>query len=1130
MAALSRELRRLLESTVLKARQEAEEGARKALEQVAVQHHEPWGTMTPEERGLRNRLRAHGRQLGDSLDERRGTQAICRLTTECAYEHWHRMLFARFLAECGVLVEPGSGVAISLDECKELARAQRVDWLDLASSYAQRMLPEIFRSDDPLLALALPVEHRHALESLLSELPTSVFIADDSLGWVYQFWQSEEKNRVNASEKKIGSDELPAVTQLFTEDYMVRFLLENTLGAWWAGKYLAEHVNLASSAEDEDELREACSLDGYAWTYTRFIRDDAGIWRPAAGTFARWPRDAKDVTVLDPCMGSGHFLLFALQILAAIRRAEENLARTEAVVAVLRDNLFGVEIDPRCTQIAAFNLALSAWRTAGFSKLPTLNLACSGLGINAKESEWLALPGDDQTGRNGMKALYRLFGEAPTLGSLIDPARASGDLFAAGFSNLQSRLNEALAHELTTETTHELGVFAQGIAIAAGILARQFTLVATNVPYLGRGNQDSILREHCERYHPNAKNDLATCFVERSLALCQSGGSLAAVVPQNWFFLTTYSALRSQMLRLHAWDFVAKLGPGAFETITGERVDVALLGISREDSSTARVVSGWDVVDRETPGAKAAALCTAERLSRAQRDFLRNPDAVISFQDLESSSLLGRFASCYQGLSTGDSARLVLGHWELPGVGGRWREFQCPPETTCPCGGREYVVDWETLERGFESAAIRGREAWGKNGIAIGQMTGLPATLYSGSLFADSTPVIIPRDPAYLPAIWAFASSPCFNTELRKLNPKVSVNNGYVGKIHFDYSKWRNVADALLSTGLPRPYSSDPTQWLFDGQPRNADSPLHVAIARLVGYQWPRQTGSSFPDCPTLGPDGLESLADDDGIVCLNALRGEATAADRLLRLLAAAYRSDWSADTLNGLLGPVGYGGKSLDDWLRDGFFHQHCELFHQLPFVWHIWDGLKDGFAALVNYHRLAGPTGVGRRTLEKLIYAYLGDWLDRQKADQAAGVQGSDARLAAAQHLTRELERILEGPPPYDVFVRWKPLSEQPLGWEPDLNDGVRLNIRPFMAAKPLAAKSQYACILRVAPKIKWEKDRGKEPERPREDYPWFWGWDQKAVDFAGGRTCDGNRWNDVHLTREFKLAARQRKGAS
>src|SRR5208337_5009355 len=107
----------------------------------------------------------------------------------------------------------------------------------LASDFAIRMLPQIFRKGDPILEVALPPETRHELERLLKSLPSEVFTADDSLGWVYQFWQTEQKNEVNDSGEKIGAGELPAVTQLFTEDYMVLFLLHNSLGAWWVSNF-----------------------------------------------------------------------------------------------------------------------------------------------------------------------------------------------------------------------------------------------------------------------------------------------------------------------------------------------------------------------------------------------------------------------------------------------------------------------------------------------------------------------------------------------------------------------------------------------------------------------------------------------------------------------------------------------------------------------------------------------------------------------------------------------------------------------------------------------------------------------------------------------------------------------------
>ena len=132
--------------------------------------------------------------------------------------------------------------------------------------------------------------------------------------------------------------------------------------------------------------------------------------------------------------------------------------------------------------------------------------------------------------------------------------------------------------------------------------------------------------------------------------------------------------------------------------------------------------------------------------------------------------------------------------------------------------------------------------------------------------------------------------------------------------------------------------------------------------------------------------------------------------------------------------------------------------------------------------------------------------------------------------AKHLRAELIKVLEGEPPYDIFVRWKPLHRQPIGWDPDINDGVRMNIRPFMTARPLGLRARNASILRSVPNINWKKDRGKEPMRDKDDYPWFRGWDESAADFNGGAKFDGNRWNDLHYSKSFKQAARARQAAN
>ena len=869
MPTLVTDLRNKLEKTVTTARNLGEKAAKAALETLAVHHHEPYGHMTVEQRKLRNQLRARARQAGDVQDGK-GVLSIKHLAHECAYEHWHRMLFARFLAENNLLIEPDSGVAISLDECKELAKAEKTDLWTLAGRYAQKMLPEVFRADDPLLKVTLAREDQLKLEQLLDSLTPATFTAGDSLGWCYQFWQTEWKKAVNDSGDKIGADELPAVTQLFTEDYMVDFLLDNTLGAWWAGKKMSEIRGQKSEPKTEDEARKAVALPGCPWKYLRFIKDKDGKWQPAAGTFDGWPKTAKELKCLDPCMGSGHFVVAMFERLIALRMAEEKLAEKAAVEAVIRDNLFGLEIDPRCTQIGAFNLALAAWRRVGHCPLPAMHLACSGLAIGVTREEWIRILADEGPEATPFRfffgQLYDLFQKAPVLGSLINPKRflGSGMLSREQMNRLMLLLGRAI--ELTTSKpeSHELGVAAQGIAKAAEILAGQFTLVATNVPYLGRGKQEESLQDYCERVYPEAKADLATCFVERCLQFCAVGGNTALVTPQNWLFLGTYKSLRRSLLETIEFNSVARLGPRGFQTPMFD-FNIILISLSRLQPLSEHQFSGIDVGDDNTPEDKAHNLVIKTIIRGVQKDQLRNPDGRLILGDADHGTPLGEFASSIEGLTTGDMERFLGKFWEHPAIPKDWEVFVQSVDDTCHYGGRSDIILWEKdagalraspTAHNFPSQFMNGKQILGKRGIRVTQMPGFGCTLYLGEVFGKNAATVVPHDLQHLPAIWCFVCSSEFRDKVRKIDQALKVTNATFTKVPFDLTHWQTVAAKKYPHGLPKPFSNDPTQWLFNGHPKLSNAPLHVAVARLLDYRWPRQAGYSFPDCPALDEDG----------------------------------------------------------------------------------------------------------------------------------------------------------------------------------------------------------------------------------------------------------------------------------
>ena len=464
--------------------------------------------------------------------------------------------------------------------------------------------------------------------------------------------------------------------------------------------------------------------------------------------------------------------------------------------------------------------------------------------------------------------------------------------------------------------------------------------------------------------------------------------------------------------------------------------------------------------------------------------------------------LLLKYASAYQGISPADLPRYGRCFWE----GYRTSEFtywQSTVQETRPFGGRELLL-WQgrELERAVTAgqAYIRGAEAWGKRGVAIRQMGALPATIYEGEAFDTNVAVIVPLSDEHVLPIWAFCSSSEFEPSVRQIDQKVNVTNATLVKVPFDIKKWSKIAAERYPEGLPEPYSNEPTQWIFHGHPADVvkGGALHVGLARVCGYRWLAEADSNMQ----LSVQARALIAraaelppgDNDGLLSVSAVAGEKPLADRLRAYLAAAFGADWS-DALERRL--VAEADETLDKktardgsleaWVRDRAFRQHCAIFGRRPFLWHISDGLKDGFSVFVHYHRF------DQANLRKLTYTLLGDWLARGKAENNA------LRYEKGRELQQKLEKILEGEKPYDIFVRWKPLAQQPLGWDPDLDDGVRQNIRPFITAGVLTHDLS---------KILKDKDRGKDVASA----PWY-------------DVFNGERRNDHHTTLAEKRAARE-----
>jgi hypothetical protein len=1027
------ELRNRFRKAVLSGREIADRGVRAALASLGATPRDATPAATDLGIALQRRLASFGNDV-DALVE------------ECAYTQWHRVLFARFLAENDLLMyEPG--VPLSLADCADLAaeREDGADLWDVAASYAGKMLPSIFRVRDPAAQLRLAAEHRHAMQEEVAELPSLVFTSADSLGWSYQYWQSHRKDELNDREAKIGGAELPAVTQLFTEPYMVDFLVDNTLGAWWA------------SQRPDDELTSS-------FKYLRRAADGT----PAADGFSGWPASVSDLRVMDPCCGSGHFLVAVFMVLLRMRMAMEGLSAADAGDAVLRENLCGLELDARCIQIAHFNLALHAWRTGGYRQLPPMRLACSSVHIRGQLDEWRHVAKGNQRLADTLERLHGLMLDSEHTGSLINPRReVEGELLTASLEETMPALMAAIGGENPTIFADAHGDQVLNAALAVELLAGEYHLVITNVPYLGAGKMAPELARFVERRYPSGKSDLATAMLARCSEMCGPGSAVAAVSPRHWLNLRTLADFRGEFLNRTFPALVAVLGARAFTSIGGEVVNVTL-GVYRRGARASRM-SLVDASSGSGPPNKAELLHTAAVVElpppNTFSDWVLDTSAT-----KEESVLLGHLATPYEGTSRGDSAQFDRCFWELPRVDpAQWTPIIDSPEDSSPTDvGRHLIYRWQRGEGALSrhpSYRPQGMRAWGVEAVVVSR-TRLTATPSNGHHFAQNCVALVPRSNSNLGRVWAAVTNPAFRDQVRGLSQKLVVPTGVFEQVR--------VTDEPGAAPPPESESVDPRCWDFHGDPARARSPLHVACARLVGYRWPSQFDAE--GSPVLDP--LDPLADSDGVVCIPPTAGEPAAVERLRNVLQEAYGDELST-VRSSVFEDAGVAHADLEGWLRSKFFKQHCSLFHNRPFVWHIWDGRKDGFGALVNYHRL------DRANLDRLIHTYLGDWIREQEAALERAEAGADLRVAAAIVLRDKLLGIARGEPPYDVYARWKRDRYRrlttPPAWDPDLADGVRVNIRPFVTAG----------ILRTKFTISWGADAGKEtdgsPRRNDLHYP-------------------------------------------
>ena len=512
-------------------------------------------------------------------------------------------------------------------------------------NYMNKIMPFLFEPIEDYTELLFPEKLLHT-DSILGVLNDIIDEGDwkevEVIGWIYQYYVAPRKERVFKDLKKnikIKKEDIPAATQLFTPHWIVRYLVENSLGRLWMLN--RPHSRLFEQMEyyikpDQPE--------------TDFLKINS----------------PEEIKVCDDACGSGHMLVYTFDLLYSIYE-EEGYSHSEIPEKILTHNLFGIEIDKRAGELAAFALTMKARKKhRNFFSNPVQPNICALQSISFEDDElrsYIAAIGSNLFTTELQSTLLQ-FEEADNFGSLIRPATTN-------VSDIRHMLNEKnLSGNLTLFTTHRkvLKVLEQ-----ADYLSPKYHVVIANPPYMGGKGMNTRLKTFAQDNYPNNKSDLFSMFIERNLDMAMQKGMVAMITMQSWMFLSSFEKLRDNILNNDTILSMTHLGPRAFDSIGGEVVSTTAFVIETEHHENLkgaylRLIYGGNEAEKEAE-LKAK---RNEPFYASAADFKKIPGSTIAYwvsesviSAFEEGELLGNVYVAKSGVMTGDDEYFLRGWHEV---------------------------------------------------------------------------------------------------------------------------------------------------------------------------------------------------------------------------------------------------------------------------------------------------------------------------------------------------------------------------------------------------------------------------------------------------------------------------------
>ena len=640
-------------------------------------------------------------------------------------------------------------------------------------------MPFLFESLNDETELLLPdslTRTDSILRGLVDSVPEEDWQQVEVIGWLYQFYISEKKDQVIG--KVVKTEDIPAATQLFTPNWIVKYMVQNSLGAQW----LATYPDSPLKAQMEYYIEPAEQTDAVNAQLKEITPTEL---------------NPEELTLIDPASGSGHILVEAYDLFKAIY-LERGYRQRDIAQLILEKNLFGLDIDQRAAQLTGFALMMKGREDDRrlFGRGIKLNImamhSSSGLepstlgqGINLASYH---LNADDLT------EFINLFEHAHDFGSLIQ--------IPLHLANKLPALNELVQNE-----THNPDLFVSEalqqltpLVDQANILAAQYDSVVENPPYMGRKYINPVLKKFASLHYESSQADLYAMFIERNIAFCRRGCNIAMICMDSWLHGEDFLETRRNFVDQGTFVSMCHLGPHAFPEISGEVVQVASF-IASVGIANSYECTFIDLVDEKNSEAKEQKfLCSDGRYVVATSVFSELPREVFTAYRASPSVIsvfansvpMKSIAEAFTGLQTGDNPRFIrnwfelsfnsiafecVGHDEAQASRKRWFPYVKGSDYRKWYGNQLCVVDWKdngTAIRRHSSSTVRNANHYFKVGIAYNNIAKRFSARHvdSGFIFDQKNSMFFANSPENLPLTLGLLHSDAITPFLQILSPK----------------------------------------------------------------------------------------------------------------------------------------------------------------------------------------------------------------------------------------------------------------------------------------------------------------------------------------------------------------------